>query len=113
MPSKDEVAKMLAAKHYSFEAGISRIFRITRSRDAEAKPVEPSKLLEVNAHTIPAGVMPLHFGPVPASGIPYPTVIIEVTPEEFDRIQAQELKLPDGWVIGEELARPAAANGSE
>jgi hypothetical protein len=64
--------------------------------------------LEVNADTVPTGVVPLHFGPAPASGIPYPSVIVEVTPGEFDRIRARELPLPAGWEVGEELPRPAA-----
>jgi hypothetical protein len=55
--------------------------------------------------------MPLHFGPAPASGIPYPSVIVEVTPDEFKKIQSHELKLPEGWEIGEELARPTDVTG--
>jgi hypothetical protein len=49
--------------------------------------------------------MPLYFGPMPGGGIPYPSVIAEVTPDEFDRIRLQELKLPDGWTIDEEYPR--------
>ncbi len=55
--------------------------------------------------------MPLHFGPAPASGILFPSIIVEVTPEEFDRIKRNELKLPKGWTIGEELPKPTKANG--
>ena len=66
---------------------------------------QPIKLLEVNEATVAAGVMPLHFGPVPASGIPFASVIVEVTPIEFEKIKADELKLPDGWVLGQELPK--------
>lgn len=52
--------------------------------------------------------MPLHSGPLPTHGIPYPSVIVEVTPAEFARIQSDELRLPPGWTIGEELPRPSA-----
>ena len=48
----------------------------------------------------------MNFGPAPASGIPYPTVIIEVSPAEFLKIQAHELRLPEGWFLGEEFPRP-------
>ncbi len=112
-PSKEEVAKRLAEKHYAIEAGITHIFRIQQRVDVEMKPAEPIKLLEVNANTVPSGVLPLHFGPVPARGIPYPSVIVEVTPEEYERIRRHELKLPDGWTIGEELPKPADAGGGE
>jgi|SRR5579864_7009855 len=67
---KLEVAKELAKKHYQVEAGLTQIFRITVKADAEIIPAEPIKPLEVNENTAPSGVMPLHFGPAPASNIP-------------------------------------------
>ncbi len=33
------------------------------------------------------------------------SVIVEVTPDEFERIKLQELKLPDGWSIDEEYPK--------
>jgi hypothetical protein len=50
--------------------------------------------------------MPLGFGRSPSGGIPYPSVIVEISPAEFARIQAHELELPEGWTIGEKLPRP-------
>jgi hypothetical protein len=100
-------AQLLADIHYSVEDGITKIFRITGGDDIEAQPHEPIKLLEVNRNTIPTGVMPLYFAPTPASGVHFPSIIIEVTPEEFDKIQAQELGLPSGWTVSDEpLPRP-------
>ena len=101
---KAVVAQTLARKHFEVEAGLTRVFRIVGK--TEVLPTDPIKLLEVNENTVPCGVMPLFFGPSPAVGIPYPTVIVEVTPEEFQKIQAHELKLPEGWEIGEELSKP-------
>jgi phage FluMu protein Com len=103
---KAEVAKTLARKHFSAERGLQRIIRLTGTAEVESIPVEPIKLLEVNANTVPSGVLPVSFGPAPASGIPYPSVIVEVSPEEFAKIQSQELKLPSGWSMGEELPKP-------
>src|SRR4051812_30968789 len=94
MPAKDEVAKKLAAAHYSIEPGIIRIFQLPEDADAEALPSTPIKLLEVNEHTSPSAVMPLHFRAAPASGIPYSSVIVEVTPEEFEQIRTSVLPLP-------------------
>jgi hypothetical protein len=76
------------------------------------RPVEPIKLLEVNTNTVPSGVLPVQFGPAPASGIPYPTIIVEVAPEEFEKIQTHELKLPKGWQVGEEMPNPQDQNGA-
>ena len=107
-----EVAKAteaLARKHYEIESGLTQIFRLTDTAEATVTRGAPIKLLEVNANTSESGIMPLHFGPAPASGIPYASVIIEVSPHEFQKIRSNELKLPEGWSIGEELPRPPDA----
>ena len=107
---KAAAAVELARKHYDLEDGLSQIF-ITVNGEDEAGRSEPIKLLEVNENTVESGIMPLHFGPVPAIGIPYSSIIIEVTPNEFRKIQSHELKLPEGWDIGEELLKPAENTG--
>jgi hypothetical protein len=107
---KAAVAVELAKKHYDLEDGLSQIF-VTVNAEDEAGRSEPIKLLEVNENTVESGIMPLHFGPAPAIGIPYSSTIIEVTPNEFRKIQSHELKLPEGWEIGEELPKPAENTG--
>src|SRR5208337_4589158 len=89
MPTKDEEAMTLAQKHYEIEAGLMQIFRITGSAEVELRPLEPIMLLEVNENTVPSGIMPIQFGPSPASGLYYPSIILEVTPDEFQRIQSR------------------------
>jgi hypothetical protein len=108
---KSRAAQVLANKHYDLDDGLTRIFRITGEPDTEVVRGEPIKLLEVNENTYAAGIRPLHFGPSPASGIPYPLIIVEVTPDEFRKIESSELKLPNGWTIGEEFLRPSDAPG--
>jgi uncharacterized Zn finger protein (UPF0148 family) len=108
---KDEAARELANKHYQLEAGLTQIVRFSGKAEVEVLPAEPIKLLEVNEATVTSGVRPLHFGPVPASGIPYPSVIIEVTPTEFEQIKRQELKLPEGWITAEALPNPNGHGG--
>lgn len=111
MSEKDEEARKVAETHYAVDTGITQIFRITGGADAETRPNEPIKLLEVNECTIPSGVMPLRFAPTPARGIHFPLVIVEITPDEFEKMQARHLALPDGWTLGELLPRPAGAPG--
>jgi hypothetical protein len=111
MPTKDEEARELARKHYQVEAGVTLIFRVTATAEVEVRPTEPIKLLEVNENTVPSGIMPLQFGPSPASGLHYPSVILEVTPDEFQQIQDQELMLPHGWRVGDPIPRPPAEEG--
>jgi hypothetical protein len=103
--SKDTVAKKIARKHFEIEVGLTHIFRINGPGDVEANDLEPIKLLEVNEATVPSGLMPLHFGAAPAAGIPYPSVIVEVTPKEYEQLVSQAVTLPKGWTIGEELPK--------
>ncbi|MBN9523803.1 hypothetical protein J0H58_35715 [bacterium] len=109
MLTKDETARVLAHAHFAVEPGLTQVFRLLAAReDADAEPV---KLLEVNAATVPTGVVPLHFDPLPGRGVLHPPVVVEVTPAECDQIRRGELALPGGWVVGDEIAAPAAAAG--
>jgi hypothetical protein len=105
--TKDEEATELARIHYEVEEGMIHIFRITGAEEAETDPSEPIKLLEVNESTIPSGILPLRFGPLAAAGIHYPSVIVEITPEEYEKLQTEELRLPFNWNIGELIPRPS------
>ena len=86
---KAAVARELATKHYQAETGLQTVIRLLSSTEEETRLAEPIKLLEVNVNTVPSGVLPVSFGPAPASGIPYPSVIVEVSPEEFAKIQTR------------------------
>ena len=111
MDASDAVRE-LAMRHYEIEDGLVQIFRINDRAAAELGEDELIKLLEVNANTPETGIMPLYFGPFPTSGIPYASVIIEVSPNEFEKIKSNELTLPEGWAIGEEIPRPAVAGAT-
>lgn len=103
------VIQRLAHRHYLFEPNITEIREIVSDSNSPAD--EPIRLLEVNENTVPSGVMPLGFDAFPESGVPYPSVIVEVTPEEYERIKSNELKLPVGWALGDLVPRPIV-NGS-
>lgn len=107
--SKDEEAVDLAQRHYEVDIGLTEVIHFTNTADLEQEASEPIKLLEVNEHTIESGVLPIHFGPAPESGIHYPSVIVEVTPEEYDRIRSNELRLPDGWRFPLSIPKSAVA----
>jgi hypothetical protein len=109
--NKDDQAHSVAASHYALEPVIANIIRLIGSNEEDAR--EPVKLLEVNSDTIEAGIIPVSFGPHPSSGAPYPTIIIEVTPREFEEIETGHLQLPDDWRLGPSIPRPNQnANGA-
>jgi hypothetical protein len=99
MFAKDEIARRLAESHSIHEPSLTRIVRFV-SQD-EDRPDEPIKLVEVNAEAVESGVMPVHFGP--SGMIPYPSVVVELTPSEYDALQSNQLSLPSDWRPGEEL----------
>lgn len=113
MITKDEFAQKLPNLHYNVETGMMGIYRLQSAEGGETNPNEPIKLLEVNEDTIAAGVMPLHFGAFPSRGLDYPTVIIEITPEEFEQVKANQLKLPNGWQLGPEIPKPTLLIGDD
>lgn len=100
MSEKDDVARLLASAHREAEPEIIRIVRLVSANEHEAR--EPVKLLEVNPATSPSGVLPIAFAPDPP-GIPFPSVVVEVTPEEYGRIAEGQLPLPRDWKLGATL----------
>ena len=104
--SKDGVALRLAGAHFRVDMRIRRIFRLRSSADEESQS-EPIKLLEVNDDTTMSGIVPVFFGPHTASGVFFPSVIVEIRPEEFQLVVNGELPLPHGWKLAEEYPRPA------
>src|SRR4051794_33325515 len=112
MNDREIVANRLAQRHYQFEPDITEIRTIYAPDPCESFPNVPIKLLEVNANTVPSGILPLRFDAVPASGITYPSVIVEVTPEEYERIKRNELPLPHGWLLGPLLQRPSGKDNA-
>src|SRR4051794_19679741 len=104
MNEREEAATRLAQRHYRIEPGIAEI-RILTSGTIQGVN-EPIKLLEVNENTVASGIMPLRFDAAPASGITFPSVIVEVTPDEYEKIKRKELPLPDGWSLGPVVPRP-------
>ncbi len=106
--TKNETARELVEWHFRVEPDLKQVLRIFA--DAEDAPDEPIKLLEANVATVATGsVEPFAFSP--SEAVPFPTVIAEVTPEEFESIQRNEIKLPSGWSLNKAqlFERPQAA----
>ena len=107
MRTKDETARMLADFHFQIDQGVFRVIG-----NDEANDEKPVKLLEVNDQTPEAGIMPLGMPAAPDRDVHYSTIIIEITPGEFEQLQRGELTLPHGWKLGEELFQTNEAAGA-
>jgi hypothetical protein len=110
IPTRADAARELAESHFQIEKGMRRIFRLLRAGgEPEHEIQEPIKLLEVNEDTVPQGIHPLAFPQTVSGGqYQYPVIIVEITPDEFNRLQQRELQLPHGWTIAEEYERPVS-----
>jgi len=101
MPTKEQTAQALANAHFALDEDLTHIFRVIEPD--EINPLRPVKLLEICSSTPEMGISPVGFNADPARGIFHPSVIIEVSPAEYDRLQRGELTLPHKWTISEEL----------
>jgi hypothetical protein len=92
------VAERLAQAHREVEPEITAIYRI-RLDDAarEEAPDEPVKLLEVNPNTTASGIVPVGLSAHAASGIYFPSTIVEIHPTELDDLRNGVISLPGGW----------------
>ncbi|MEP7120080.1 MAG: hypothetical protein ABJE95_04180 [Byssovorax sp.] len=92
MRSLKSVATDLAAAHRKADTATSTIKFFPG-----AKPDEVC-LLEVSSTAPTTGeVMPFRFGAAVANGVDYPSVVILVSPSEWQDIQKGQLPLPGGW----------------
>ncbi len=95
--------------YYEVEPGLKALYRL-EGPDPNDRRI---KLLEVNEDTASTGIVPVGFPAHPPSGLHYPSVVIEVTPREYDAIQHNQLSLPTGWKIGDLYERPTGANQAD
>jgi hypothetical protein len=92
MRSLKAVATDLAAAHRKADSATSTIKFFPGATQNEVR------LLEVSSTAPTTGeVLPFGFGADAAKGIDYPSIVILVSPSEWQDIQNGKLRLPSGW----------------
>jgi hypothetical protein len=100
--SKLETAKSLADAHSHAEPSLKRVCLLAPINEHD--PNDPIKLLEVVEGTIERGIEPVAFTADPAHGIEYPSMIIEVSPSEYESLKDRKLHVGNQELtISEEL----------
>jgi hypothetical protein len=100
--SKLETAMSMAKTHLDIEPYLQRIHILNPVNDHD--PDDPIKLLEVVEGTLERGIEPVSFTANPDRGIEYPSVIVEVSPREFEAIRKGTLGFGNyNWTLGSEL----------
>jgi hypothetical protein len=100
--SKLETAESLAKGHFRVEPNLKHIHLIEPVDDQD--PNDPIRLLEVVEGTIERGIEPIGFTADPARGIEYPSIIVEISPAEYNSVRNGRVRIADrDWTIGKEL----------
>src|SRR5580698_8653540 len=94
-----EVAEQVAQRHKTIDPFVLQVFQLT-SKDGE-RGAEPIKLLEVVDGTPEIGIQPVYFLPDSKRGVPYPLVIVEISPAEFRQRGRRSIRINgDTWKFG-------------
>ncbi|WP_419806494.1 hypothetical protein [Terriglobus sp.] len=99
---KLNVAKNLVRLHKEIEPNLERAFLLTSAEDDLEH--EPIKLLEVVEGAVEAGVMPIYVRPDAKNGIPFASVIVELSPAEYETFCNTPVIPGENWSVGQELA---------
>lgn len=87
----------LAKIHYENDPSITDIYNIENVDDGWIG------LLEIDKYTPKMGVVILRFDKLAMEGINHPSIIIVITPQEFEDLKAGKLSLPKNWTVGERI----------
>jgi hypothetical protein len=95
-----DVARELAAAHQKEDPATKSVFL---SEDAgEVRLVEVSESVGTSGE-----VLPFRFAARPDQGIPYASVVILLSEDEWERVRRGELRLPEGWGAPDKLKKIA------
>jgi len=89
----EDIVRRMAHEHFEIEEFLDRIIWLKSGGDEEE-----IHLIEVNRDTIPSGsVMPFYIRE--SNKFPLAARLADVTPDEWEKIQAGEIPLPRGWSL--------------
>lgn len=91
-----DVAEELAREHRKADPDITNVFQAENENEI--------RLVEITGSVgTTRMIVPFHFGKRPDLGIPYPSAVIHLSPEEFALLKKGNLELPAGWGTFENL----------
>jgi hypothetical protein len=102
--SKLDAAKKLAKQHFKVEPALKKVFLVEPLKEDD--PREPIKLLEIVHGAVERGIEPIAFPSNVGTGVPFPSMIIELSPREFKELKLKNFHFGiSGWKLGAELSR--------
>jgi len=94
---RDEMARSYADRHLRTDAGIRSIYYLpSQAADREIQFIEINELLATRDKD---PLEPIDFDVNVGAESSYSLFVLDVTPSQWEKIQANELPLPDGWTL--------------
>lgn len=93
MKTVPEVAEELAKAHVEDDPKTTDVYFVEGVND-EVRLVEVTGSLGSGR---PAEVLPFRFQAQPEQGVPYPSVVVLLSPSDWEAVEKDEVKLPPGW----------------
>ncbi|GAF97795.1 unnamed protein product, partial [marine sediment metagenome] len=86
----ESLVERLARRHFKTEDTVEAVVWLTGADETEIR------LIEINRTALPSETLEL-FRFAPSEDVPFPTLIADVTPKDWDKIQRGDIALPQGW----------------
>ena len=101
---KLEAARKLATSHVATDELVDEVFLLESDSDEDQE--QPIRLLEIVEGTIKRGIEPIGFPAMQERGVPFGSVIVEVSPREFSHLRDEPFVTfrSERWTIGPKLA---------
>jgi hypothetical protein len=88
----ESVVERIVHEHFELDENLEQVIWISSRSASEIC------LLEINPDTFATGMVQSFYFP-PSDDVPYPLILAEVTPEEWEKILLNEIELPEGWSL--------------
>lgn len=94
---RDTMARWYAKQHLEVDPGLRAVYYLpTGAPEREIRFVEVNEMI---AERRDDGLEPVDFGVGMESDTAHRLLVLDVTPEQWDRLQASTLALPSGWSL--------------
>jgi len=88
----ERMVEQLVHEHFEFDDRLESVIWIAHGMEPEIR------LIQVTPETFPSrDVLAFYFPP--SDEVPYPLLIAQVTPDEWQMVLRGEIPLPDGWSL--------------
>lgn len=102
--NEEQMARWYATRHLQTDPGIRTVYYLpTGAPEREIRLLEVNELMVVRESD---PLEPIDFGVDVGGAEPHKLLVLDVTPDQWDKIGREELPLPAGWSLGGALPLP-------